>query len=200
MKYSKLTFMFIFLFCLFSCERKPGIKKIQKTEISSPVLRIIQKKNGNDVIFIAKYTGPEFVKDQKGNFKDEAHMTSTKLTHRISKFLKSNYRKGVFYKLNFNDLKIKIKGNVLHKYKSSNQCEYQIVMPLELTSKVNSVTSIEHKGTWVKDYKRVNEEIAIAWKKRIELRLANGNTQMKLVETDKGFREYWIQFHSKDFK
>lgn len=200
MKYSKLTFMFIFLFCLFSCERKPGIKKIQTTESSSPILRIIQKKNGNDVIFIAKYNGPEFVKDQKGNFKDEAHMTSTKLTHRISKFLKSNYRKGVFYKLNFNDLKIEIKGDVLHKYKSSNQCEYQIVMPLELTSKTNSVTSLEHRGTWVRDYRKTSQDSALAWKKRIENISIKKSVEMKLVETDKGFREYWIQFHSKDFK
>jgi hypothetical protein len=193
-KHTNVILVLILMLVAFaSCQRNG------KNQDAIPRLEINQYNQGNDVVFIAKYSGPEFIEGSYGHYKDEAHMTSTVITDKISDFLKSNYKLGKYYKVNLSKLSINITGEVLHKYKSTNPCEYEIKFHLDSTSKLNSVTSLEHRGTWVRDYRKTSQDSALAWKKRIENISLKGSVEMKLVETDKGFREYWIIFHDKEF-
>lgn len=192
---TKVLLAIMYVFIVFACERNGASE--EPNAISR--LEINQTKQGNAVVFIAKYSGPEFIETYGGSFRDTAHRTSNAITDKISDFLKSNYKQGKYYKVNLSKLSIKISGEVLHKYKSTNPCEYEIKFYLDSTSKANSVTSLEHRGTWVRDYGRINQDSALAWRKRIENIALRESVEMKLVETEKGFREYWIIFHDKQF-
>jgi hypothetical protein len=192
---TKVLLAIMYVFIVFACERN-GASEMPN---ANPRLEIIQTKQGNDVVFNAKYSGPEFIETHGGYYIDTAHRTSNAITDKISDFLKSNYKQGKYYKVNLDKLSIKISGEVLHKDKSTNHCEYEIKFYLDSTSKANSVTSLEHRGTWVRDYSRINQDSALAWKKRIENEALKESVEMKLVETEKGFREYWIIFHGKQF-
>lgn len=184
----------ITMLVVFACCERKG-----KNQEAISSLEINQINQGNYVVFIAKYSGPEFIEGSKCHYIDKAHLTSTTITDKISDFLKSNYKLGKYYKVNLSKPNINIIGEVLHKYKSTNPCEYEIKFHLDSTSKLNSVTSLEHKGTWVRDYRKTSQDSALAWKKRIEKISLKGSVEMKLVQTDKGFREYWIVFHDRRF-
>jgi len=200
---SYLNFLILlFTLVILSCNSNNYIKtknKSQEKISCSPILKII--KNAQDskkLFFKAVYEGPEFVL-KKGKYHDIAHQTSNRLTDTISYFLKTNFKQGQYYRLNMRDMKVSIEGDVEHVWKSTNLCRYTIIVPIINCSKKDAVTSVEHKGTWVRNYEIINEKEAFLWKKRIEKGLSLGKAELKLVETPSGFKEYWVQFRSREF-
>lgn len=191
------------LFILTGCENTSFPVNRQKGTSSSnfsetPSLKITRQNTKDGVTFLAVYEGPEFTYS-KGYYHDDAHKTSTHLTHAISKFLKSNYTKGKYYAVNLKGIRVSIEGDVSHQAHSPNLCRYSLTIPLLKSNKHHAATSIEHRGTWIRDYVKVNEREAYLWKKRIENQEAVGKASMRLVETEEGFKEYWIQFKSRKF-
>lgn len=193
--------LLLFTLSILSCNSNKNIKtkkKSQETISCSPILKIIKNtQDSKKLFFKAVYEGPEFV-IKKGKYHDIAHQTSNRLTDTISYFLKSNFKQGNFYRLEIQKINVCIEGNVKHVWKSSNLCRYTLIIPLKSCSKKAAVTSLEHKGTWVRNFKMINEKEANLWKKRIEKRLAIGKVEIKKIETKSGFREYWVQFRNRN--
>jgi hypothetical protein len=195
-----LGFSVFFLACSNNSRpvEKQESKKKEESFSKTPSLKITSFHKGKALVYRAVYEGPEFVFRKGLGWRDSAHLTSKYLTDRLSRFLKSNYGKGHYYRVDLKNIRVTIAGNVRHVWPSQNLCRYTLEIPLSATNRGKAITSIAHLGTWVRDYHRVNKREAFLKKARIEKKYG-GKVSMTLVETPEGFKEYWFQFKSRKF-
>lgn len=148
------------------------------------------KSDSSYVEFV--YKGPEFIQIGK-YYRDEAHLTSTKFTHIIGPFLKSNFNRKNYLKLDLSNLKVSFKGNPEFRWPSGKRIEYKISVPIiHVSKRKDAMTSIEHRGTWIKDYDKCSDENFSAWKGRVA-KISSSKVESQLIEKD-GFRELWLQW------
>jgi hypothetical protein len=173
-----------------STEKEGQAQNSDTTEVDQ--FSRVGKWNDDSTVYQLTYKGPEFTKKGK-YFSDAAHMTSTVFAHTIGDFLKSSYQRGKYRKLDLSKMKVAFKGNPEFRYKSQKAVEYSISVPiLNVRTKEEAMTSIEHKGTWVRDYRKCSDTEFEAWKLRIE-KSAKSIAESKLIDSE-GFRELWLQW------
>jgi hypothetical protein len=205
----KLLFPLLVLI-LFSCEEKnspnptPPIKQegcmCKKTKCNLVPRTISWAKDSSYITM--EYHGPEFIDNKNGDYFDVAHRLSTVFVHTIDPFLKRNYLKGSnFYRsVDLKNMEVTFKGNPEFKYGSQKNITYRISAPILFfkEKKYSAKTSIEHKGSWVRDISKMSDDSLNAWKKRIRENYLLEKTLLdeKLIEYN-GFKELWVQWHDK---
>ena len=197
MKRMRISLFLLLLFTLSCSDNKTSnqieSKVIEGKSKTSDQFQIIEKWNSDSTSYHMTYKGPEFTK-LGPFFIDDAHRTSTRFTHVISKFLKSNFQRKQFKKLDLQNLKVKFKGSPLFRHKSRKKIEYTISVPIQTVKhQKDAKTSIEHKGTWIRDYSRCNDHEFKAWKSRIMQKYNVAVLDTKLIDQN-GFLELWLQW------
>ncbi len=180
------TFSIALVSVIASCANKPKQKKIIKTvkiERLQPIYNVkITSKN-----FYASYKGPDFV-----NGNDIAHQLSNFVADTLGKYLKAEYRKGQFKKIDFDKTIIKTLKN------HPDSVFYTINMPFKNVSSCEAYTCIDHRGSWVNNKRKTDNDL-----KEFVLSIQtspNHKEEIKLFKTNSGLYEYWVQFRSTDLQ
>jgi hypothetical protein len=198
MKSIVLPFVFL-LFLSTGCETSNQRSKKYKSSkigfVKNNQFTRAAKWNRDSTYFELTYKGPEFTRLGK-YYRDEAHLTSTRFTHILGPFLKSNFQRKNYFKLDLSSLKVSFKGDPEFRYKSEKHIEFKISVPLlRVTKRKYAMTSVEHKGTWVRDYKKCSDVNFTNWKERVA-KISESEVEAKLIQKN-GFREMWLQWRKK---
>lgn len=197
MKHIQISICFLLLFTISCSDDKTSTQLDPKSTYgdskTAKQFRITEKWSRDSSSYQMTYRGPEFT-ILGSYYIDDAHRTSTRFTHVVSKFLKSNFQRKKYKKLDLENLKVNFKGNPLFRHKSRKKIEYTISVPiLTVMHKKDARTSIEHKGTWIRDYSRCNDQEFKAWKSRIMNKYNVASIDTKLIDQN-GFLELWVQW------
>jgi len=131
--------------------------------------------------FFASYKGPDFI-----NGEDIGHQLSNFVADSLGKYLKSEFRKGEYKKVDLNETEIRTL-----KY-HPDSVYYTIKMPLKTVSACEAFTCIDHRGSWISLVRKTDSDLKdFVSKISIE---PNHQEEIKLFTTDFGLYEYWIQF------
>jgi hypothetical protein len=168
----------------------------QSVEVKSSNAPKIETKVSCEITdnkLLASYKGPEFL-----NGRDTAHLLSNLVADKLGQYLKSEFKKGNFLKIDFENTKIETKGNPQFSYPSEEIVHYTIEMPLlKVKTKCAGFTGVEHRGTWARND---IESGFSEWIQKLKAQIAVGNIDSKLFKTPEGFKEYWIQFKHKSYQ
>lgn len=179
--YSKrMISVFLTLSLFLSCSETPK-KQITKKKETIQEQPSIYKVKITQKDFYASYTGPDFL-----NGEDIAHQLSNFVADTLGKYLKAEFKKGNFKKIDLE--KTKIETNKNHP----DSVYYTIYMPLSSVTKCEAFTCIDHRGSWVRNIKKTDNDLhefitSIS-------KSTNHKEEIKLFQTSSGYYEYWVQF------
>jgi hypothetical protein len=148
--------------------------------------------NEDSTFYKITYNGPEFTKNGK-YFIDAAHQTSNAFTDSMGNFLKASYRNKKYRKLDLAHLTVSFKGEPEFCDSSQKIVEYTLTVPiLRVSNKNAAMFNIDHRGTWVRDYKKWNNHTFSLWE-GIVAKTSESAVEAKLIN-DNNFRELWLQW------
>jgi hypothetical protein len=155
-------------------------KKNIKISSPKPIQSIYQIKISSNE-FVASYTGPDFA-----NGEDIAHQLSNFVADTLGKYLKAEYKKGAYKKIDFEKTKIQTLKN------HPDSVYFTIQMPLLNASNCEAFTCVDHRGSWVHNTKKTDNDLKdfLASIRKVE----NHKEEIKLFQTTSGYYEYWVQF------
>ena len=198
MKYGTYLIALISLLLFVECNttnNKQNKRKIKEEERKSEIKRkpnysVTIDQNG----LYGTYKGLEFVDTGDVMYNDVAHQFSNFVADTLGKFLKSSYKAGNYYCIDFKKTKITTKGMDM-----KDTVVYCINMAFKKTDKGGASTGIEHCGSWGGQEddllkKRLDETI----QKLAAISIGRPKT-CKYVTKEK-FKEYWIQFKHKNYQ
>jgi hypothetical protein len=163
--------------------KKRRQKTVKQLTPENPIYKVkISSKH-----FFASYKGPDFV-----NGDDIAHQLSNFVADTLGKFLKSEYRKGRFKKIDFEQTIIQTKKN------HDDSVYYTIKMPFLNVTACESFTCIDHRGSWVLNKRKTDSDL-----KEFLFSIQttpNHKEDVKLFQTESGLYEYWVQFKSTELQ
>ena len=189
--------LFLYTGCETSNQRSNKHNSTKSGSVKNNQFTREAKWNRDSTYFELTYIGPEFTRSGK-YYRDEAHLTSTRFTHILGPFLKSNFQRKNYLKLDLSNLKVSFKGDPVFRYKSEKRIEYKIsVSILRVKKRKYAMTSVEHKGTWVRDYQKCSDVNFTKWKERVA-KISESRVEAKLIQKN-GFREMWLQWRKKGF-
>lgn len=179
---SSFVLTFIIVSCTYKSKEKAIIKKERIAASQSTYYVKITSKN-----FYASYKGPDFV-----NGDDIAHQLSNFVADTLGKYLKSEFKKGKFKKLDFEKTII----NTVKNHPDS--VFYNLNMPFQNVSSCDAYTCIDHRGSWVNNKRKTDNDL-----KEFVLSIQtspNQKEEIKLFQTDIGLYEYWVQFRCTELQ
>jgi hypothetical protein len=183
------SFLILLLFsnCTLTTAKKETIE-VRKTSYKTKVSCKIE----NDKL-LASYEGPEFLNDR-----DTAHLLSNLVASELGAYLKKEFNKKNYLKVDFKNTKIQTKGNPQFRYPSEEIVTYSIEMPLlKVKNACDAFTGIEHRGTWARnDIESGFQE----WILKLKSQIAVGDFESQLFKTPEGFKEYWVQFKHRAYQ
>lgn len=171
---------------------KQSYKKKKNKKIASTQITPCDHKDSLNISLSGikgYYKGVEF--NEEG---DIAHQFSNKVAKQAGIFLKEQYQKGNYLKIDFSRTKITTKGLDL-----IDTVHYTIEMPFIKTTKCQGFTGIEHCGTWDNQNGQLLKERLNDLKKSLET-IKIGKSDQHYFRTEENFKEYWVQFKHKDYQ
>ncbi len=131
--------------------------------------------------FVASYKGADFI-----NGADIAHQLSNFVADTLGKHLKSEFKKGLYRKVDFD--KTEIQTLKFHP----DSVYYTIKMPLKNVSVCDAYTCIDHRGSWISLVEKTDSDLN-EFLSKISVE-PNHKEEVKLFTTEFGLYEYWIQY------
>lgn len=169
--------VFLFFACQGQTKSKQKISKKSKIGIDKPIYHCVISQNE----FFASYKGADFI-----NGEDIGHQLSNFVADSLGKYLKSEYQKGAYKKVDFKETIIQTL-----KY-HPDSVYYTIKMPLKIVSACDAFTCIDHRGSWISLVKKTDSDLK-DFISKISID-PNHKREVKLFTTDFGLYEYWIQY------
>ena len=182
-----LLMLLLFTNCTLTTTKKETTE-VRKTSYKTKVSCKIE----NDKL-VASYEGPEFLNDR-----DTAHLLSNLVASELGAYLKKEFNKKNYLKVDFKNTKIQTKGNPQFRYPSEEIVTYSIEMPLiKVKNACDAFTGVEHRGTWARND---IESGFPEWILKLKSHIAVGDIESQLFKTQEGFKEYWVQFKHRAYQ
>lgn len=131
--------------------------------------------------FFASYKGADFIGGE-----DIGHQLSNFVADSLGKYLKSEYQKGAYKKVDFKETVIQTL-----KY-HPDSVYYTIKMPLKNVSACDAYTCIDHRGSWISLVRKTDSDLK-EFISKISIE-PNHKEEVQLFTTEFGLYEYWVQF------
>lgn len=173
----------VVLFCgllFYGCHSQT--KSLKQTKESSTIKdKSLYYSKITSTEFFASYKGADFIDGE-----DIAHQLSNFVADTLGKYLKIEYKKGNYKKVDFDSTRI-----TTYKY-HPDSVYYTIKMPLKRVSPCDAYTCVDHRGSWISLVRKTDSDL----KEFISKISVNENhkEEIKLFTTDFGLYEYWVQF------